>query len=161
MIDTAKVIEHRKLHFASIDECIAEVDRIVAADQAGTLRRLGNWTAGQNLAHLASWIEYAYVGFPLKRPPFFVRWVLKFMVGKYARDGMPKGVKIPGTERGTFGMDDIPTAEAAERYKKALARLKNGEPSRYHSPGFGQVSESVRLQLMLRHAELHLGFLVP
>ena len=45
MIDTSKVQDRRKLRFHSIDDLLADVDRIVAAEKAGTLRRTGNWTA--------------------------------------------------------------------------------------------------------------------
>ena len=44
-IETGKVQERRRLRFNSVDELRAEIDRIVAAERAGTLRRSGNWTA--------------------------------------------------------------------------------------------------------------------
>lgn len=161
MIDTRKIADYRKLRFASIDECIAEVDRIVASDRAGTLRRLGNWTPGRIFAHLAAWIEYNYVGFPMKPPPFFIRWLIKLSFKKFARDGLPRGFRIPRTEGGTYGLDDMSTEEGAKRFKAALLRLKNGEPPQYHSPAVGPISEELRVQLQLRHAELHLGYLIP
>ncbi len=46
----------------SIDEVLADVDRLVAAAHAGTLQQIGNWTPGQVMAHLAAWIEYGYDG---------------------------------------------------------------------------------------------------
>ncbi len=158
-VDTAKISNHRHLRFESIDEVLAEIERIAQADQHNQLRTVGNWTPGQIMAHVASWIEYGYDGYPLRPPPFFIRWILKWQVKKYLRDGMPKGARIPGVEGGTYGADDLPTQEAAERLKTAFLRLKRGEPARFDSPGFGPMDQESRVRLNLRHAELHLGFL--
>jgi len=156
-IDTAKV-KRRQLRFKNIDEVLAEVDRIVAADQAGKLRMLGNWTSGQIFAHLAAWTDYGFEGFPLKPPPWFVRTILKMRKKKYLRDGLPAGVKIPGVENGTTGMDNVSTSEGADRLRRALTRLKNQAPT-HPSPAFGQLPHDESIQLVLRHSELHLGFL--
>jgi hypothetical protein len=51
---------------------MTEVDRLVEAERGGRLKRLGNWTLGQTLGHLAEWAEYGYSGCPLK-VPFFIR----------------------------------------------------------------------------------------
>lgn len=158
-IDTRKVTDRRKLRFESIEDAIAEVDRIVAAELAGTLRQMGNWTAGQNLGHIAAWIEYGYDGYPVPRPPFFVRWILRLMLGRILRDGMPAGKRIPGVPQGTAGTEQYPTDVAAERLRRAFRRLKNREPALHHSPAFGEMSFDDRIRLNLRHAELHLGFL--
>jgi hypothetical protein len=156
--DARSVAEYRKLHFASLDECMAEVRRVVAADGKGTLRALGNWTPGQIMAHLAAWIEYGYTGYPIGRPPFFVRWILRWRLPKMLRGNMPRGVRIPGVKDGTVGMDDQPTAEAGQRLLGALKRLQDREEARFDSPAFGPMSHDERILLNLRHAELHLGY---
>jgi hypothetical protein len=156
-VDT-RVTHHRKLCFNSVDDCIAEVHRILEADKAGKLSVTGNWNAGQILTHLASWIGYAYDGFPLGRPPFFVRWVLRLGLQKMLRDGMSRGVRIPGVKEGTYGMVDMGIAEAAERLLAALNRLQSNEVAKFDSPAFGRLSHEDRIRLNLRHAELHLGF---
>ena len=147
------------MSLADLDELAAEVDRIVAAEKAGRLKTAGNWTAGQNLAHLASWIEYNYIGFPLSPPPWPIRFILKtFMKKKYLRSGLPQGVKIPGQPNGTTGQDAMTTVDAAERLKRAITRLR-AEPPSHPSPAFGQLTHDETVRLNLRHAELHLGFL--
>lgn len=158
MIDTGKVTERRSLHFQSIDDVLAEVDRIVNADKAGTIQCKGNWTAGQVLGHLASWINYSYEGYPMKTP-WFIRVILRFMKKKYLRNGMPAGVKIPGTAEGTFGTELVTTEQGAQKLRQALQRLQRGEPSKFDSPAFGPMSLNERIALNLRHAELHLSFL--
>lgn len=160
MINTGKVTDRRKLRFQSISQLLSDVDRIVAADKAGTLRCSGNWTAGQILGHLASWINYGYEGYPFTTP-WFIRLILRFKVKKYLREGMTAGVRIPGVEAGTYGVEKLSTQEGAERLRQAIARLQKGEPVGFDSPGFGKMSAEERLTLNLRHAELHLSFLHP
>jgi len=158
-VNTKTVSEFRSHRFASIDECIAEIHRIVEADAKGELRVVGNWSPGQVMAHLASWIEYGYDGYPIGAPPFFIRWFLKLGVKKMLRDGMPRGVRIPGVKEGTVGMDEMETPAAAERLIAAFKRLQDGEEAKFHSPAFGAMSHADRIELNLRHAELHFGFL--
>jgi hypothetical protein len=157
-VETKKV-QRRKLRFESIDDVLAEIDRIELADRDGSLKCLGNWTPGQVFSHVAAWIEYGYDGYPIKSPPFFLRWILGLMVGKMLRDGMSPGVRIPGIPNGTVGMEPAPTTDAAERLRKAFLRLKRGESAPYDSPAFGKMSHEDRIRLNLRHAELHMSFL--
>ena len=158
-VDTRTSPGYRKLRFNSVDECVSEVKRILAASEAGKLSATGNWTPGQLMTHLANWIEYPYVGFPIGPPPFFVRWILRLGRRKMLRGSMPRGVRIPGVEGGTVGMEDVDTAEAAQRLLAALARLKSDEEPKFDSPAFGPLSHEDRIALNLRHAELHLGYL--
>lgn len=158
-IDSRSTADWRKLRFHSIEDCVAEVHRIMEADQAGQLRTTGNWTPGQVMAHVASWIEYAYDGFPIRRPPFFVRWILRLRLKKMLEEGMPRGVRIPGVKNGTTGADNMDTVDAANRLLAALRRLGSSEEAKYNSPAFGQLSHEERIKLNLRHAELHLGYL--
>jgi hypothetical protein len=151
--------ERRTLWFDSIDELLGELDRITTADANGQLQTSGSWKPGQILSHLAAWIDYGYEGFPMKAPPWFIRVILRMQLKKYLRRGMPSGVRIPKAPGGTYGADDLPTQEAADRLRTALQRLKTGESAKYDSPAFGAMSHEQRIQLNLRHAELHLSFL--
>ena len=159
-IDTQTARDFRMLRFDSIDECVAEVHRIVTAEKDGTLRATGNWMPGQILAHVAAWIEYGYDGYPIGPPPFFVRWILRLRLRKMLQNGMPRGVRIPRIQEGTVGMDDMETSEAAKRLLNALERLRNREEAKFDSPAFGPMSHDDRIRLNLRHAELHFGFLI-
>lgn len=161
-IDTGKVTDFRTLKFSSIDDVLAEMDRIIAADARGTLRRTGNWTAGQVFGHLAAWVNFGYEGFPPKaNPPFFIKWILRRKKAKFLREGMPRGVKIPGAKEGTFATEPMSTEEGANRLRAALTRLKNREPAKFHSPAFGEMPDEERMALQLRHAECHMGYLHP
>jgi hypothetical protein len=161
MAINTKTAERRKLRYSSIGELNADIDRLVAADKAGKLRQTGNWTLGQAMGHLTSWINYGYEGFPMGPPPWPIRFMLKFLKKKYLRDGMPAGVRIPKTTDGTFGIEPMSTDEGATRLKKALARLESSEVAPYPSPAWGDMPQDERVAINLRHAELHLGFFHP
>ena len=152
--------ERRSLRFNAIDDLLAEVDRIVAAEKAGTLRQSGHWTAGQAFGHVAAWINYSYDGYPFKTP-WFVRMILQTRIRKYLRDGMPAGVRIPRVEGGTYATQRVSAEEGAAQLRRALTRLASDEPATHDSPAFGKLTDEDRTALNLRHAELHLGFLQP
>jgi len=158
-VDTKKAPRHRKLRYQSIDQALAEVDRLVAAERAGRLQRLGNWTLGQVLGHLSTWAEYSYTGAPLK-VPFFIKWILRLRKRKFLYEPMPTGARIPGIKGGTLGTDPLPLDEAEGRYRRVLERLKSESPTA-QNPIFGVLTHDEWIALHLRHAEGHLGFTVP
>lgn len=157
-VDTKKV-KRRPLRFNTLDEMLAEANRIGAADAAGTLKRLGNWTAGQNFSHVAAFIDYGYDGFPaaFTNPPWFVKLMFKLMRGRILSKGMPQGVSIPHISGGTTGADDVSTQEGLKRLTSAAAKLKAAPPP-IHSEAIGPLSHEDSIRLALRHAELHMGF---
>jgi hypothetical protein len=160
-IDTKKA-PRRDLRFNSIDDALAEIDRIVAADKAGTLRNTGNWSAGQVFNHIATWLNFSWDGFPASvRPPWIISKILQMMRTRYIYKPTHAGVKIPGLGKvgGTLGFEPMSTEEGARKLKAALTRLKNGEPAKHHSPAFGPMTQEERIQFQLRHCELHMGFL--
>ena len=55
-------------------------------------------------------------------------------------------------------VEPLTTQEGDARLRAALKRMQI-EPARYESPAFGPLSDSDRIALNLRHAELHLGYL--
>lgn len=154
-----RTASRRRLRFSSIDELLCEVDRIESSDRQGSLRTTGNWSPGQILSHIAAWIEYGYDGYPVKQPIWPLRVLLRFLGKRMLKSGMPAAVRIPGVPQGTVGMDEARVPDATARLRKALQRMQSGEEARFHSPAFGPLSHEDRIQLNLRHAELHLGFI--
>lgn len=155
-IDTAKVAARRILKFDSLDQVLAEADRLAAADRAGRLKQLGNWTLGQTFNHLAGWAEYAYTPAPLK-PPFLIRWILRLRKHSFLYKPMPAGVKIPGVAGGTLETEAVSLEDGLRRLKAAVTRLKTDRPTA-PSPALGPLTHAEAIALNLRHAELHLGF---
>lgn len=160
MIDTAKVSDRRALRFESLDDVRRDVEALVAAERAGALRSSGNWTLGQCLGHLAAWIHYSYDGFPLKRPPWFIRWILKARKHSMLNVGLPQGVKIPGVKNGTAGTEPLSTEEGTRQLSVALDRLQRSAPTQDNLM-FGPMTHDEWRMLNLRHAELHLAYFCP
>jgi hypothetical protein len=158
-MDSSTDQPRRELVFDTIDDVIEEVNRINVAHANETLEVSGQWTAGEILTHLSAWIEYGYQGYPIPSSPWWLRQIMKLMLRSVLKNGMNPGMKIPGVEGGTVGQEKIPTQEACQRYLIALNRLASNEKVTYPSPAFGTLSQSKRVKLNLRHAELHLGFL--
>jgi hypothetical protein len=157
-METAQAYQARRsLKFETIQESLDEADRLVQAEERGRLRLSGTWTLGQIFGHMASWIEYAYVGYPF-RVPWFVRLMLRGRARRLIRKGMKPGVRIPGAPGGTYGAEMISTVEGASRFKAEMKRLESGEAVRFESPAFGPMTQEEGVQLALRHAELHMSF---
>jgi hypothetical protein len=160
VVDTAKVAERRLLRFESIDQMVAEADKLVAAEKAGQLKQVGNWTLGQAIGHLAACSEFGYNGYPPLKVPFLIRGILKLQKKKFIRGPMKAGVHIPGVKGGTLAIDPVPLDEAVERFHRVSERIKNEAPP-HPSPAIGRLTHEESIALTLRHAELHLGFFVP
>lgn len=146
----------REVKLASLEDLEREIERVENAYVAGTLSTCGNWSAGKILGHLASWIDYAYDGYPM-RFPWFVR-----LMGRVLKDGflrksaMPPGVRIPGAPDGTYGLDEMDVPEGAARLRAALERLRAETPGKH--PVLGPLTPEQWTKLHLSHAALHLGF---
>jgi len=151
----------RSLRFNTIDEAIAEAERLAAAERAGQLSRCGNWTLGQALSHLATWATYPFDGYPDRvRAPLPVRMILGLMRNRILTRGMMSGVRIRGIPDGTLGIEPLDTEEGLRRFRSAFERLKSRCPETVN-PVFGKLTHEQWMQLNLRHAELHLGFQLP
>jgi len=155
-VDTGRVSGCRTLRFASLDELWADVERLAAADRAGTLKRRGNWTLGQALGHLATWGQFAFDGTPLQ-PPWFIKLILRMRKKRYLHEGMPRGVRIPKVEGGTLGTEPLALDDGLSRYRAVIDRLRRETPSKPNVI-FGPLTHEEWIALQLRHAELHLSF---
>lgn len=159
-VETKTVADRRKLRFASIADIRRDLETLEAAHRAGTLRTSGNWTPGQNFAHLAAFMNYAYDGYPpqLSNPPFLIKLILKFLKGRFLYKSVPAGIRIPGIKEGTVGADPVSVEEGLTRLRASLARLEAAPPDRAN-PIFGHLSHPEWINLHCRHCELHLSFL--
>lgn len=147
----------RQLRFESIDAALAEARSLAAGESRGGLTSCGNWTLGQALGHLSTWIGFCFDGFPPElRMPWILRLVMKTQKRRMTTRAMPRGVKIPGVAGGTLGVEPLGTAEGLARFEAACARLKAQTPLQ-PSPLLGTLTKDEWVGLHLRHAELHLG----
>jgi hypothetical protein len=149
----------RPLRFNTIDEALAEALRLAAAEREGGLTQLGTWTLGQTLGHLATWASFALDGYPDNvRAPLPVRLIVRLFRNRIINKAMPVGMKIRGVAGGTVGTELLTTDDGMSRFQDAMERLRRTAPSE-PNPLLGRLTHDEWIQLNLRHAELHLGFL--
>jgi hypothetical protein len=153
--------QRRQLQFESVNDAVAEAERLATAEREGRLTQVGNWTLGQILGHLATWANFAFDGYPPEvHAPFFVRWIVRMFRGQILRKGMMAGVRIGKVPGGTLGTEVVDVTEGLERFRAAMKRLAAAAPTA-KNPVFGTMTHEQWIALNLRHAELHFSFLVP
>lgn len=156
-IDT-RTVELRVLRLGTPALVRAELERLEQAAQRGALRARGNWTPGTIFNHLAWWVEAIDRPELIPPAPWLVRLMGPLMKGRITRGPLPKGFKLPGTATGTRGDEPTELAPGLARYRQALARLERADfPARH--PLFGRMLPQDWVDLHMRHAEHHLGYL--
>lgn len=155
-ITNVKALERRKLHFSSLEDILADVDRLA---QSKEIKAVGNWTPGQIFKHLALVMNNSIDGFEYYFPA-----PMRFVVGlffkrKFLSSPMPSGFKLP---KKASQLLPPPTSleEGLQNIRRALHRLQT-ESNRVPSPFMGKMSREDWNQLHCRHSELHLSFLIP
>jgi len=150
--------ERRSLEFATVADLRREIDRLVAADNAGTLRTTGNWSAGQVFQHVGDLIRYSYDGFPFKAP-LLIRVVGRLLKSRALSRPLPSGLRLRGASRVLIPGDGVATERGAAALRSQLDRIDAGKRMTQRSPIFGGLSHDQWLRLHLRHGALHFGFL--
>jgi hypothetical protein len=149
----------RPLRFATVDDMLADARTFAAAPR---VERLGNWTLGQALNHIAAWIEFPFTGYPAELIiPDEMRANASAVKGTMMNSTMPPGVRLPGLAAGTLATEVVPTATGLARLERAARHLQHGdpfEPTPFPDPVFGSITRHEWTQISLRHAELHLSF---
>jgi hypothetical protein len=161
-VKTGKVTGRRTLHLKSLDDVLADLEQLEAAHSAGTLRTLGNWSAGQVFAHLAMLFEFSIDGFPFKAP-MPIRFVGPAFKKRALREGgVPAGIKLSGPAvEALIPPDDVSFEQGMQRLRAMIDRVKGGERMTQRSPIFGSMTHDEWTMLQLNHCALHLSFLQP
>jgi hypothetical protein len=161
MINTKKVRDRRALRFGTLDDVLRDAELLAEAARGGTLRATGNWTLGQALAHLATWVNMPFDGYPRMQPPaWWMRLLRPVITWWLVHKGFPAGVRIAGAPGGTFGIEPCEVDDGLNRLRAAFRRLVDAAPMRT-SPVFGTMTREEWIKFHLRHAELHLSFFHP
>lgn len=155
-VNTAKVAGRRTLHFKDVSQLLAEAE-FVATHPTHTL---GNWSVGQILDHLAISSNAAFDGFGDFKPSWFVRTLIApFIKNSVFTKSMPAGIKL-GKSTSILPRSEVTPEEGLQRLKTALARFSTEKPKFPH-PVFGALAHQEWISLALRHAEMHLSFVIP
>jgi hypothetical protein len=153
--------QRRRLRFESIDDALAEADRLATAERQGRLIRRGEWPLGQMLGHLATWAIFAHDGYPPEvHPPLPIRLIARLFRNRIITKGMMPGMKVGRVPGGTLGLEPMSVENGLARYRDAMQRLRTTAPT-IPNPVFGPLTHEQWIQLNLRHAELHFSFLHP
>ncbi|MBY0525553.1 MAG: DUF1569 domain-containing protein [Gemmataceae bacterium] len=161
-IATDKVTDRRNVRFASYAELGEEVERVVRADEAGTLRTTGNWTAAQVLDHIGKTMQFSFDGFPFAAPlPVrMIAGVLKRVMWNKTLNLMFKpGFQLPPSAAPMLPGNDANLSDAAALVRSQIQRIQQGEPMTAKSPLLGMLSNAQWMEIHLRHAAVHLNFI--
>ena len=154
-VDTAKVEGRRTLKFNSLDDIVAELERLNLAK----LRTIGNWSPGQILRHLSVPMEWSLDGAKVKAP-LIIRFFGWFIKKRFLRNPMPAGFVLPKDTADHLVPGETSWEEGLRILRASIHRLKS-ESQRHPSPFLGELTHEQWEQLHCRHAELHLSFLIP
>jgi hypothetical protein len=144
----------RPLAFASLDEVLTDVDRLLEGHVT-----VGRWSLGQICDHLARSITYSLEGFPIRAP-----WLLRKTLGplilrRILRSGrFVEGMKAPRPYQ------PEPVVEArgqAEALRAAIRRFAARDGPLAEHPLAGAVSRSDWERFHCIHCAHHLSFALP
>lgn len=160
MTVNVKTADRRKLHFASLDDILADAEAITAA---GTVDPpvTGNWTAAQNIYHVAFTVEMSNRGFDfsIPLPMKLIGRTLK-LFGMHKKPINP-GINPPPKVAAAFAPpDEVSVGDALQKLRDEIAYAKEHGMT-FPSPLFGKLSNDDWVQTHCRHAELHFGFIRP
>ena len=154
-IDTKKVQGHRDVSYQSLDDL--SVDAMRCAEEGWVT--IGNWSVGQIYHHLSVALHASIDGFGFKA--FWPKRLIArtFLKKKFLTQSHPRGVRIPSKMK-RLEPTDMPVDDALAQLTSAIERFQTN-PNRAPDPLFGQLTKEESDQFQLRHAELHMGFIVP
>lgn len=151
-VKTSKVQGRRQVHYNSYADLMADAEQLANA----RIKTLGNWSYGQILKHVAEATDSSIdgSGFVLPAP---MRWIFSLLMKqKYLTQPLPAGFKAPKR----FQPQETSVEEGLILLRRAIAR-QDSEDHRAMHPAFGMISKDEWTQFNLRHAEMHMTFVVP
>lgn len=155
-IDTKTVTGRRDLHYDSLEEVLADAERLAA----GNVTLVGNWSLRKIFGHLARTITFSLDGFPFTAP-----WLMRFLSKRFFKKrfltkSIPSGFQIPKKNRTDFIPDGDETETGLSELRSAIARFQSAT-NRVPHPFLGELTLGEWQQFHCRHAELHMSFAVP
>ena len=153
IINTKKVQGRREVHYDSWVEMLAEAESL----SQQKIRTLGNWTYPQIVWHIAKSMNTSIdgAGFTLPAP---ARWLMSLLLKRrFLTKSLPTGFK---TSTHLIADESLAVESALDELRAAIAR-QDTETERAIHPGFGRISNEEHTAFHLRHAEMHMSFVVP
>jgi hypothetical protein len=160
-INTKQVTDRRELHFDTLQQILDDAQTVTAGGDPDAVRCLGNWSAAQNIHHVAQTIRMSREGFgdvTVPLPMKLIGNVLR-ITGRTAKP-FPAGIKPPPKVAASFAPPDDIDLPAALQLLADQVRLATPGSLTAKSPLFGRLSDAQWRELHCRHGELHLSFLI-
>jgi hypothetical protein len=155
-IETRRVRNRRNVRFSNFDEFLAEADRLAS----GPVRPLGNWTLAQIFDHLARSMTVSVDG-TNEQFPLPLRIALRLLRKRIIGSPMKPGYRVPENVAVLLRPEPhVGLRESLWKLRSAAIRFQDASAFPSH-PAFGVLTRDEYRALALRHAELHLSFVVP
>jgi hypothetical protein len=153
---TLKAPARRRLRFLTHGDILTEVRSLAGRPT----RQLGNWSLPAITQHLAAAMNLCIDGDVPFRVPLTTRILARIYRKRILNGRLPVGFKLPeGAVTILYPEPESMDAAIAE-LEKAIARLKTTNQRVAH-PALGSMNAAQWDLFHLRHAELHLSFIVP
>src|SRR5262245_56894086 len=153
---TAPAPARRQIHYASLDELQADAECLAG----GKFQTVGNWSYPQILDHLARSMAASMDGFGFKAPWWARTLIAPLVKNSFLTKKMRAGFKLPQSARSLMPAGDASLPAALENLRKAMTRCTHETPQAEH-PFLGKLASQEWNSLYLRHAELHMSFVIP
>ena len=156
-VNTKSVQGRRTVHYDSLDNLLTEAEQL----SGGDVQMLGNWTVGQVFGHLANAMNASIDGFPGKMP-WPLRIIARLLMRKMLLQGpLRPGFRLPAHAEGKM----VPPPETSVEdglaaLRSAIDRQKS-VTDRVPHLALGEISVDDWNRAHLRHAELHMSFVIP
>lgn len=156
MTTSSESVQRRSLQFTTLDEIRNDIETIAA----GSYVTVGNWSFAQILDHLATSMTASLDGFPF-RGSFFVRWFISpLFKNSLLTRPMKSGYRLPKKFESYLPSAECTVEEALPKVLAVIKRFDTEAPTADH-PFIGKMASEEWMLLHIRHAELHLSFVVP
>jgi Protein of unknown function (DUF1569) len=145
------VAERRALAFASLDDVMPNVERVLTGHTT-----VGRWTLAQILNHLARAVHYTATAPPSTATPTSEQEVIRRRF--FSKERFPDGVESPAVVLPPPGLD----ADAeADSLRAAIARLASRTGAFPAHPRLGPLTGEEWDRFHRMHCAHHLSFAVP
>lgn len=149
--------DHRELHFDSLDQAIAEVERLAS----GEVKTTGSYTFAQIVNHLATTFDVGSGRKTATGIPFHMRMMATLFRGFLLSGPIKPGFKLPSKAQDFFwSTEDLSLDEQVAYFREAAQHFMSLETYPKH-PVFGKLGPEKSLQLQCGHCAMHLGFVHP
>lgn len=150
--------ERRVIKFNSLDEVVAEVERLAG----GEVRTTGSHSFPEIVRHLALTQDMVTGKIKGPSPPWYMKLVIGLMKSRLMQDKpLAPGFNLPAKAEAFFWPEsDVNLADAISHLKESVENFNANGPLPKH-PVFGKISAEQNLSMSLRHAAMHLSFVHP